>query len=136
VTWIFGALACLALAFFARAWLRDLLRRAFGGPSAPAAHAGTQAAISAQELLAACARLAAADAAWPEIGATLNPDTDAHVDALLARLRAVHMGVAADTLRAIERGCHIALAENPEASGFDALSEASRRSQLATSAKL
>ena len=134
--WIFGAMACLVLVFFARKSLGRLIRRATGGTAARGAHAGTQAAISAQELLAECARLARADASWAEIGAAINPDTDAHVDALLQRIRAVHMGVAADTLRAIEQGCRIALAENAEASGFDALSEASRRSQLATTAKL
>jgi hypothetical protein len=132
VIWIFGAVVCLALAFVAR----DSLRSAFRGSTARAARPETPDAISARELLAECARLVRADASWPEIGAVVNSDADSHVDALLARIRAVHMGVAPDTLRAIEEGCRIALAENAEASGFDALSEASRRSQLATSAKL
>jgi hypothetical protein len=136
VIWILGAIACLALAFIARDGLRNLVRRAFGGSTTLASRAETAAAISAQHLLADCARLSRAGASWAEIGASMNPDNDSHVAALLNRIHAVHMGVTADTLGAIEQGCRIALAENAAASGFDALSEASRRSQLVSSAKL
>jgi len=136
VIWIFAALAGLAAAFFARDTLRAGWRRATRSEPRRAARARTTEALSAQALLADCARLARAEAPWDEIVAAMNPDADAHVDALLARLRAVHMGVLADTLRAIEDGCRLALAENAQASAFDALSEAGRRSRLATTARL
>ena len=127
--WILAVIAGLALAFFARDRMRKQLRRAFGGTSARAVRPETPAAISAQGLLAECARLAEAGASWIEIGLAVNPDDDSHVHARLNRIHAANHGVPADTLRAIEQGCRSALAENPEASGFDALSEAARKSQ-------
>jgi hypothetical protein len=136
VIWIMAATAGRAAAFFARDTLRAAWRRATRGGRRPAASRPGAEALSAQALLARCAPLARAEAPWSEIVAVVNPDADVQVDALLVRLRAVHRGVLAETLRAIEDGCRLALAENAEASAFDALSEASRRSPLATTARL
>ena len=134
--WIFAALACLGAAFFARDRLASGWRRASRRAPRRAAPPRSADALSAQDLLAACARLVRAEASWDEIVAAMNPDADTEVAALLARLRAVHLGGLADTLRAIEDGCRLALAENAAAGAFDALSEASRRSRLATTARL
>jgi Zn-dependent protease len=80
---------------------------------------------SARWLAAECARLgAAADITWPEIAGELNPEHDRHVGALVQRVRASYMGAPRKGLAAIETGCVAVLAENDEASGVDALTQA------------
>jgi hypothetical protein len=128
-------IAALALAFFGRDALRTLVPRSSTRARArPPAHESLP-GMSAAWLLAECGRLAGTSASWNEIAAILNPDADAHVEGLLGRLRAAHSGETAAILKAIEDGCRTALADNGDASGFDALSAATRNSQWTSSAK-
>ena len=71
----------------------------------------------------------------PAIVAALNPAADSEVESMLGRLRAAHSGALPAILKAIEEGCRATLADNAEASGFDALSLATRNSQWTSSAK-
>ena len=135
MVWLYVLIAALALAFFGRDALRSLLRRSSTRARArPPAHESLP-GMSAAWLLAECGRLAGIDAAWNEIAAALNPAADSHVEGLLGRLRAAHSGETAAILKAIEDGCRTTLADNGEASGFDALSAAARNSQWTSSAK-
>ena len=133
--WLCILLACLALAFFGRDHLRTFFRPSPTRARARSRELDSLPGMSAPWLLAECARLAAAGAAWPEISAAVNPDDDAHVDALLGRIRAANMGEALPILKAIEAGCRDALADNDAANAFDALSVAARNSQWTSSAK-
>ena len=128
-------IVALALAFFGRDALRSLVPRTTRRPRARAVAADSLPGLSAAWLLAECGRLAGARAAWPEIAATLNPSADAEIDALLGRLRAAASGTVPAILKAIEDGCRAALADNPDASAFDALSVATRNNQWTSSAK-
>ena len=135
--WLCVLMAGLALAYFGRDTLRSLVPRSTPRPRAKARAAAVDSrpAMSAAWLLAECARLAAGGASWSDIAAALNPDDDAQVEALLARLRAAHDGAMPAILAAIEAGCRAALADNVDASGFDALSVATRSNQWTSTAK-
>ena len=135
MVWLCVLIGLLALAFFGRDALRSLMPRSTARPRARAAAIESLPGLSAAWLLAECGRLAASGAAWPEIAKALNPDTDSHIEAMLGRLRAAHSGVPAAILKAIEDGCRAALVDNAEASGFDALSVATRNSQWTSTAK-
>jgi hypothetical protein len=128
VIWIVALAALAAFVFFLRDGLHAAVR-----PRKP--RRATPPAPSAQWLLAECPRLAGSGASWVEIGAALNTAHDVEVHALLARLRAAHDGAAPAALRAIEAGCREALAQNDEASAFDALTEAVRSSPWTSEAR-
>ena len=136
--WLCVLIVGLVLAFFGRDALRSVVPRssprAKPRPRTPAAD--SRPPTTAAWLLAECARLAARGAAWNDIATTLNPDADSEVESLLGRLRAAHDGATPAILKAIEDGCRAALADNAEASGFDALSVAARNNQWRSSAKL
>ena len=135
MVWLFVLIVAAALAFFGR----DALRSFFAPPPRRAAArqvaADSLPGLSAQWLLAECGRLATAEAAWPAIAAALNPDADSEVESLLGRLRAAGMGESATILKAIEAGCREALKDNADASSFDALSAAARKSGWTSTAK-
>ncbi len=133
--WLCVLIGLLALAFFGRDALRALLSRSSARTRTRAAAIESLPGLSAAWLLAECGRLASAGAVWPEIATALNPDADSEIEALLGRLRAAHSGEAPAILKAIEDGCRAALADNAEASGFDALSVATRNSQWTSTAK-
>ena len=134
--WLLASMAVLALVFFfGRDALRALSPRPGARASARPVAVDSLPAASAAWLLAECGRLAAAVVAWPEMAAALNPAADAEVESLLGRLRAAHGGAQPAILDAIEAGCRAALADNAEASAFDALSLAARNSQWTSSAK-
>jgi hypothetical protein len=128
VIWIVALAALAAFIFFLRHGLHAGVRTREPRRAAPPA-------LSARWLLAECPRLAGIGATWVEIGAAVNPAHDAEVDALLARLRAAHDGAVAEALQAIEAGCRDALAQNGEASAFDALTEAVRSSPWTSEAR-
>lgn len=129
-------MAGLALAFVGRDALRSWVTRPSRRARARAAAIESLPGISAAWMLGECARLAGGGAPWPEIATALNPHADPEVEALLGRLRAAHDGAPPAILKAIEDGCRAALADNGQASGFDALSAAARNSQWTSSAKL
>ena len=79
---------------------------------------------SARWLALACARLSKADVTWPEIGHGLNPQHDRVVSELIQRVRASHMGAPLQGLQLIESACLVALEDNEDASGVDALTSA------------
>ena len=133
--WLCISMAALALVFFGRDALRSLLPRTTGRRKAGPAAVESLPGISAAWLLAECGRLAATAAPWPAVAAALNPAADSEVESMLGRLRAAHSGALPAILKAIEEGCRAALADNAEASGFDALSLATRNSQWKSSAK-
>ena len=133
--WLWILIAGLALAFFGRDALRSLMPRSSTRAGARPAAIESLPGLSAAWLLAESGRLAGAGASWPEIAAALNPDADSQIEAMLGRLRAAHSGVPPAILKAIEDGCRAALADNAEASGFDALSVAARNSQWTSTAK-
>lgn len=135
MVWLCVLLAVLALAFFGRDALRSLVPGSPARASARAPAPESLPGLSAAWLLAECGRLAVADASWSEIATALNPDADSHIEALLGRLRAAHSGATPAILKAIEDGCHAALADNAEASAFDALTVATRHSQWTSTAK-
>lgn len=135
MVWLYVLLAALALAFFGRDALRSLFPRSSARAKARAPASESPAGMSAAWLLAECGRLAGAGAPWSEIAATLNPEADPEVEAMLGRLRAAGSGETVAILKAIEDGCRAALADNGEASGFDALSVAARNSQWTSSAR-
>ena len=128
-------MAVLALAYFGRDALRFLVPRPSTRAKARAPAVESLPGMSAAWMLAECARLAGSGAAWPEIATALNPDADPEVDAMLGRLRAAHDGAPPAILTAIEDGCRTALADNGDASGFDALSAATRSNQWTSTAK-
>jgi hypothetical protein len=136
--WLCVLLVGLVLAFFGRDALRSRVPRSSPrGKARPGASAAeSRPAVTAAWLLAECARLGAGGAAWNVVATALNPDDDSEVESLLGRLRAAHDGVTPAILKAIEDGCRAALADNAEASGFDALSVAVRNNQWRSSAKL
>ena len=136
VVWLCVLIAALALAFFGRDALQSLRRRRAPRPRSRSSAQDSSPGLSAQWLLVECGRLASTGAAWSEIAAAMNPAGDAHVDTLLGRVRAAHMGETLPMLRAIEAACHAALDENDAASAFDALSVAARNSSWTSSAKL
>jgi hypothetical protein len=135
VVWLCVLIVALALAFFGRDALRSLVPRTTRHTRPRPAAADSLPAMSTALLLAECGRLADSGAAWPEVATTLNPSADSEIDALLGRLRAAHSGAVPAILKAIEDGCRTALAENLEASAFDALSVATRNNQWTSSAK-
>ena len=135
MVWLCVLLAVLALAFFGRDVLRSLVPGSPARASARAPEHESLPGLSAAWLLAECGRLAVAGAPWSEIAAALNPDADSHIEALLGRLRAAHSGATPAILTAIEDGCRAALADNAEASAFDALTVATRHSQWTSTAK-
>jgi hypothetical protein len=131
-------MAVLALAFFGRVALRARVGRLSGGSGAGAAAAPAgvdSAGMSAAALLAECGRLAGRAAAWSEVAVALNPDADPAVASLLGRLRAARDGATPAVLDDVTSGCRAALADNVDASGFDALSTATRRSRWRSSAR-
>jgi hypothetical protein len=138
VLWLCVLIVALALAFFGRDTLRSLVpRSSTRGASKPRMPtAESRPAMTAAWLLAECDRLAASRASWNEIATALNPEADSEVEALLGRLRAAHDGATPAILHAIGDGCRAALADNGDASGFDALSVAARNNQWSSSAKL
>jgi Zn-dependent protease len=79
---------------------------------------------SARWLATECARLSKAGATWPEIGNELNPQHDRQVGELIQRVRASHMSAPLQALKLIESACLVTLADNDDASGVDALTEA------------
>ena len=135
MVWLCVLIVAAALAFYGR----DALRSFFAPPPRRAATrqvaADSVPGLSAQWLLAECGRLATAEAAWPEIAATLNPGADSEVESLLSRLRAAGMGEPPAILKSIEDGCGEALKDNADASAFDALSVAVRKSGWTSTAK-
>ena len=133
--WLYVLMACLALAFFGRDALRTFFRPSPTRAKARSRELDSRPGMSAPWLLAECARLASAGAAWSEISAAVNPGDDSHVDALLGRIRAANMGEPLPILKAIEAGCREALADNDAASAFDAFSVAARNSQWTSVAK-
>ena len=135
MVWLLVLMAGLALAFFGRDALRSLMPRSSARAKARAHAIASLPGVSAAWMLAECARLAGAGATWPDIAVALNPDGDSQVEALLGRLRAAHDGAPPSILKAIEDGCRSALADNADASGFDALSVATRNNQWTSSAK-
>ena len=135
MVWLCVLIAALALAFFGRDALRSLMPRSSARAKARTHAIESLPGMSAAWMLAECARLAGIGAAWPDIATALNPDGDSQVEALLGRLRAAHDGAPPSILKAIEDGCRAALADNGAASGFDALSMATRNSQWTSTAK-
>ena len=135
MVWLLVLMAGLALAFFGRDALRSLLARSSTRAKARPPGGESLPGMSAAWLLAECGRLAGSGAPWNEIATALNPDADSHVEGLLGRLRAAHSGETAAILKAIEDGCRSALADNGDASGFDALSAATRDNQWTSTAK-
>ena len=79
---------------------------------------------SARWLATECSRLSNAGATWPEIGNELNPRHDRQVSELIQRVRAFHMSAPLQGLKLIEVASLAALANNDEATGVDALTEA------------
>ena len=135
MVWLCVLIAALALVFFGRDALRFLVPRPSARARARASASESLPGMSAAWMLGECARLAGSGATWPEIATALNPHADPEVDAMLGRLRAAHDGVPPAILKAIEDGCRAALADNGDASGFDALSAATRNSQWTSTAK-
>jgi hypothetical protein len=135
VVWLCVLLVGLAFAFFGRDALRSRLQRAPARARARPPEIESAPGMSAAWLLAECGRLGGTGASWTELATALNPDADSQIEALLGRLRAAHSGVPLAILKAIEDGCRTALAENAEASGFDALSVATRNSRWTSSAR-
>lgn len=135
MVWLLVLMAGLALAFFGRDALRSFVPRPSTRARAGADAVESLSGMSAAWMLAECARLAGRGATWPEIAKALNPDADPEVDAMLGRLRAAHDGAPPSILKAIEDGCRAALADNADASGFDALSVATRNNQWTSSAR-
>jgi hypothetical protein len=135
VVWIGVLVACAVLWLFGHDAWRGLPRQRWRGKTRTRRRPESAPAISARWLLAECPRLASTGATWPGIVAAVNPTHDSEVDALLGRLRAAHDGVIADVLRSIEDGCRLALAQNAEAGGFDALTEAARKNPWTSEAR-
>jgi hypothetical protein len=137
VVWLWVLVAVLALAFFGRdalaSWMSRSAPRAGAPRRTPAAE--SRPAMSAAWLLVECARLGSTGASWNDVAAALNPDNDSQVESVLGRLRAAHDGAVPAILNAIEDGCRAALADNGDASAYDALSLAARNNQWRSTAR-
>jgi len=114
ICWVVVAAAIL---FLAARFVRQTVPRRGSGD------AGTRRPVptSGRWLAAECSRLASANASWVEVLASVNPEQDVEIGALLARIRASHTREARTGLMAIEAGCRLATEQNDMASAFDGL---------------
>jgi hypothetical protein len=82
--------------------------------------------MTATEMLERIAKLQAANAQWPEIWQSLNPDSNHKVQAMLVELRGPHMFAPHVGLNVILQGCQRALASDANADQIFALQTALR----------
>src|SRR2546426_269907 len=93
-------------------WFKRLLGLAPGEPAGvqpSAVSPGRRPAISAADILQRVQRLQTANAQWPEIWETLNPDGDAVTQQLLVELRGPYMFAPHVALNVLEIGCQRAM---------------------------
>jgi hypothetical protein len=111
------------------AWFKRLLGFGTREPSevlSPAHRLDQRTAMSAADVLQRASELQKANAQWPEIWQSLNPDGDAETQQLLIEFRGPYMFAPHVALNVLQIGCQRALAGSPAASRVQALREAMR----------